>query len=430
MLRHTKVHSSWYNDNHHPIRAAHNTRYNSTIDSMTIDQINIEDDIFGIHLRSYLWRKQSDTNFNQPLRSLLGKLCLMELSGEEKERPDPFSDAEKELLLSTDILTACHNKEIRARWCDYVQVVDKQKRPAYLKQAALHYFDIYTAMEDYGYAVRGLQLVRKAKGLFTAELPAIYQRFTRIIHSSTAPFWVRELATPLVAIFGDDCRQDFSPFFEEKVSEMTGQEKYEEARHYLDALHRIGGLDAANWHLRRAENYESEGDMLRRAKPENTYYPNLSSKYLKALMEIRSLSDCEVQHQRLETKVAEASAENFDMIRKFGVLMTPSIDYNKIQEIIAGLNIDSFEAGYTQLMQLPIVSETDVQRYVQISKSNSSPLTELFSGTERINQHGAKVSSAAGDDVHINNARRFIRDGNIAIIRGLKNTMDELYLVL
>ena len=357
---------------------------------MKINTINIEDGIYGADFLPYLWRKRTEPNSDPQLLDILQKLCRRDLINGEDEEANLFSDAEKEILLSTEILIVCNNKEIIARWCDYIQRIDKQKRPAYIKQAALNYFEVYTATGDYQYAVRGLQLVRKAKGLFTNELASIYQQFVTIIRSSTAPFWVRQLTTPLVAIYGDDCGRDFSSFFEEKIIEMTGQEKYEEARHYIDALHVIGGLDAVYWHLRRADSYETEGDGLRKDKPENTYYPNLSRKYLNALMEIRSLPDCEAQRQRLENKVAEASAENYDMVRKAGVPMTPPIDYKRIQEIIAKRGIDSFASAYTQLMQLAVVSETDINSYVQISKSNSSPITELFSGTERIDQHGPR----------------------------------------
>jgi hypothetical protein len=49
---------------------------------------------------------------------------------------------------------------------------------------------------------------------------------------------------------------------------------------------------------------------------------------------------------------------------------------------------------------------------------------ELFSQTVKINQKGAKTDFTTGDDVHINNARSFIRERCIALIKGIKNVID------
>lgn len=389
-----------------------------------MEQITIEDGIYDSDLLANLWRKKADPDFNQQLLSLLQRLCKRSLLSEPGEELDAISDSEKQILLTTEILTACNNKEIRARWCDYVQEFDKQKRPTYLKLAALVYFEIFAATQNYEYVVRGLQLIRKAKELFTKELDYIYKQSAAIIQNSSAPYWITHLLQQLVSIFGDDCRRDFTSFIEEKVIEMTAQNKYENARHYIDALHIIGSLTKADWHIRRAENFESEGDQLLSEKPANTYYPNLSKIFLNALREIYSIPDCEAQRKRLEVKVAEAAAENYDMIRRAGVAMTPPVDHKKIQETIAGLNIDSFESGYTHLLQLPVVPERIINDYTAISKSSSSPLMDFFSGTEKINQYGAKVGTAAGEEPHINNARRFHRERNIVIIRCFKNLMD------
>lgn len=112
---------------------------------MRVETLDIEDGVYGTELLSYLWRKKSGPNVDLQLLALLQKLCRTDLVNEPDLKSDLFSEVEKEILLSTKILNVCNNKEIKARWCDYVQALDKQKLPTYLKQSALYYLEVHTA---------------------------------------------------------------------------------------------------------------------------------------------------------------------------------------------------------------------------------------------------------------------------------------------
>jgi hypothetical protein len=393
---------------------------------MKIEKINVEDGLYDRKLLECLWYKKPDNDFDKIIIQILKKLIKKGLiRGEDKVNELSLSDKEIDILNNIDIVASCENKEIVARWCDYIQELDKNKRPNYIKQCCANYLEIYKTTGNYEYLVRRLQLIRKAKGLFTTELEEICKSTRKVITISDAPYWQKQLLTELVVIFGTErCQKYYSTLLEEKIEAFNEKEKFLEARHCIDSLHIIKKLNDNQWHVRISENFEKEGDWIVNNKKTNTYYPNLSEIYLKGLREINSVADCDSLRQRLERKVAEAKRENYDMIRTVGIPMTPPVDYIEIYKVISGLNINGFTSAYNELVSMPIVPESIIIEYVNISKNNSSPITELFSQTVKIDHKGAKIGSATGEDVHINNARSFIRERSIALIKGIKNIMD------
>ena len=393
---------------------------------MRITKINIADGVYDRKLLEFLWQKKYDNEFNQELLELLQKLCKADLIKETNLCNNVLlTSKEKETLISIDINVACNNKEVVARWCDCIQELDRNKRPLCIKVCSTNYFQIYKLTENYEYLVRRLQLIRKAKNLFTTSLEKIYTSTKEEIIKSNAPFWQKKLITETVGIFGiEKCQQEFSVFMEEKIERYNQEEKFSDARFCIDSLYQLGSLTLNQCHIRKAESFEKEGDCIDGYREPNTWYPNLSETYLSGLKEISSIGECNNLKQRLKNKVKKTQKKNVEMIRSIGSSMIPTIDYEKVSKIISEMNIDSFETAFEELISIPIVSEGIINNYVNISKSGSSPLMEFFSQTVKVNSNGAKVALSTGDDIHINNARNFIREKCIAAIKGIKNIID------
>ncbi len=394
--------------------------------SMKTDKINIEDGFYNGKLLECLRHKKFDINFNKDILEILQKLCRQDLIKESNlNNILSFTNKEKEILNSIDIMAACSNKEVVARWCDYIQELDNNKRPIYIKISCTNYREIYKSTKNQEYLVRTLQLIRKAKSLFTNELEEIYTSAKDEIIKSDTPYWQKLLLGEFVGIFGTEKSQrDFSSFLEERIEGFNEKERFNEARLCIDSLHQIESLTPTRWHIRKAENFEKEGDIADHNRKPNTYYPNLSEIYLKGLKEINSIGECDDLKQRLKSKVAKTQKENYYMIQSVGVPMTPSVDYTEIYKIISELNIESFDTAFKELVSMPIVPEAIITNYVSIAKSSSSPIMEWFSQTVKIDYKGAKIALATGDDVHLNNARSFFREKSIAVIKGIKNVMD------
>lgn len=390
-----------------------------------MEKIIIEDGLYNGDLLKDLWRKKADVNFNRVILQVLKKLCQAELTKENFSDSLSFTDEEMKILNNINIIDACENKEIVARWYDYVQSYDKIKRPKYLKQSCINYQEIYKATNNYAYLVRSLQLIRKAKGLFKSELEEIFDYTKNKLIICDKPFWQKRLLKELVFIFGSDlCQKEFSAFIESRIESLDKTKNYHNVKILIDCLREIDKLTNNEWRIKIAENYEKEGDFLVADKKLNTYYPSISNIYLNALREIKSVPNCDDLRNRLKIKVSKEQIEDRNMIQLFGAPMIPEIDYKQVQKNISELNIDSLEAAFQLLLSIPVVSENTITEYVNISKDAQSPITQFFSQTIKLNASGSRVGSADGDDALINNARAFSRDLITANIRVIKNIMD------
>ncbi|MEJ7684607.1 MAG: hypothetical protein WKG06_43515 [Segetibacter sp.] len=165
-------------------------------------------------LLQYLWYKKPDNDFTEQIIQVLRKLINKNLiKGEHEDSELSFSDTEIDILNRIDITAACENKEIVARWCDYIQELDKVKRPTYIKQCYANYLEIYKATGNHEYLIRRLQLIRKAKGLFTNDLEEIYSITKKEVVQCDKPYRQKQLLTELAAIFKDErCQNEFSNF--------------------------------------------------------------------------------------------------------------------------------------------------------------------------------------------------------------------------
>ncbi|MEJ7684609.1 MAG: hypothetical protein WKG06_43525 [Segetibacter sp.] len=186
----------------------------------------------------------------------------------------------------------------------------------------------------------------------------------------------------------------------------------------------VGALNISQYHIRIAENYEKEGDDMVNNRKSNTYYPTIAEVYRNGLREVKSVADCDNLKDRLQEKITREAKEHSAMIQSFGVAMTPPIDYEDIKKQVSDLGVNDFESGYKGLFLIPIVLDDTINKLVDDSKSFRSPMMNLLSQIEKIDDKGAKVGFTRGDDALINNARRFCRERTIALIKSIKHVMD------
>lgn len=389
-------------------------------------EIPINDGLYNSALRHYLWSNRFDHNFNKSVFEVLHRLCVADLLNENTRIAKiAFTDKEQTILHNADITHVCKNKEIVAQWCDYVQEYDKQKRPTYIKQCCTNYVEVYKATDDYEYLIRQLQLIRKAKSLFSNELDSIYAYTINEVYVCDKPLRVKQLLTELVSIFSaKKCREDFSFYLEEHVNKYTREAKYSDARLCIDALHIIGTLNNNEWHIQLAENFEKEGDHLVANKKPNTYYPNLAEVYLMGLREIKSIADCEEVKSRLEQKIRAERAEFSKMVQQFGVPATPTVDLQEIEKILADLQLNSFEKALKELINILVIPGKKIDEHISQTKRDRSPMMDLFSKAGRMDDKGAIVGSAEGGQMLINQVREYYREKTCAIIWSIKHIMD------
>lgn len=388
--------------------------------------IPIDDNIYNSSLRQHVWSRRLDHDFNTDVLGILQKLCSADLLDKEASIASiAFTDEEKAILNNTDIIHVCANKEIVARWCDYVQEYNKHKRPAYIQQYCANYVEVFKATGNHEYLIRQLQLIRKAKALFSTELESIYTYSKDIVFDCDKPFRIKQLLIELVAIFSAErCKVDLTSYLEEQVNLYTGKGKYRDARFCIGALRIIGTLDKNQWYIQLAENYEKEGDYLVDNKQPNTYYPNLADIYLKGLREIQSVAGSEDIKSRLEQKIRMERAEFAKMVQQFGIPATPSVDFEEIDKIIADLQLNSFETALKELVTIPIIPSKSIDEHVSHTKQKRSPLFDIFSRAGRMDEKGAIVGSAEGNHMLSTEVREYYREKIITIIWSIKHIMD------
>ena len=184
-------------------------------------KIIIKDGIYSGDLLKDLWYKKADVNFDIQILQALKKLCHEELTKKNFSDGLSFTNEEKEILNNVNIIADCENKEIVARWCDYVQSYDKIKRPKFIKQSYINYQEVYKVTNNYTYLIRSLQLVGKAGGLFKSELEEIFDYTKRELIICDKPFWQKQLLKELVPIFGSElCQKEFSVFIESNIEKL------------------------------------------------------------------------------------------------------------------------------------------------------------------------------------------------------------------
>lgn len=80
---------------------------------------------------------------------------------------------EDHVLNDSQYLRFVTNKEIKARWSDYLFQTNHKDKQTHNKEAVENYFEVYNKTKETKYLTRGLVLIRKAKSLHKSKLDEI-----------------------------------------------------------------------------------------------------------------------------------------------------------------------------------------------------------------------------------------------------------------
>lgn len=386
----------------------------------------IPDGIYESKLRHDLWAKKFDNRYQPGLISLLLNLLNLDLQKvNAKDLTDYFQLAGIELIKNTLIHDLTDNKELVAKWYDVLFVFDHKLIRNNLKNISIKYHELYEATQNSKYMVRHIALIRLGRQLFKNELEDIFITAKAIVLNSNSAYWQHQLLPEMVAVFSPErCQQEFSALLEQQITAHIEEQDFTSARFSIRSLRVIGILNPNECRIRLAKSLETQADQYVAAKEPNTYYPSIAQKYQEGLAEIIKVAGCAELKKRLESKLQEAQLDDYQMVRAAGADLLSGVDFQKLQQNILGLNIDSFEAAYQTLLALPFTPNSVIDQMVAKEKKSQSLTSKLFSGQVKINTKGAQVGFADGDAAMANTYRGHYRETNIAYIQLLKDVMD------
>lgn len=259
--------------------------------------------------------------------------------------------------------------------------------------------------------------------VFSDELNSIFEYCKRIIYESDSPYWQMKLLTELASIDRENSKKEFSSFLEKKIKIFCNKGEYISARFLIDSLKIISSINTNEWHIRRAMNFELEGDSLVKTKEPNYYYPKISKIYLEGLREINKTEGCKDLKHRLEHKVGAEQIENYKMIQVCGGNIAPDINHEKIKKIIIGAGIKDFQTGYSNILLIPIIPICDIERYKDGIQDNDFS-RQYFSDHVKINNKGCTIGKSQIDEYELFKIRNNCRERIISFLKPIKLVMD------
>ncbi|MDM1047668.1 DUF4209 domain-containing protein [Sphingobacterium hotanense] len=387
--------------------------------------IKIEDGTYGFDLKQkiYVYRNTNPSQSN--ILDLILKLLRVDLLDfDTKKLKSDFNDGELSTLKSIDI-NIIENKEVIARWLDVLLTLDKKYLKENIKLVRTSYADIYHTNGDYIYLMRSVALVRYAKKIFEQDSDVLFEEAKKAVINPKTAYLQKRLLIEMVGAFGlTKCQKEFSQKLNEQISDFYKNHDFDAVRISIETLHSIKSLSAHECRIKLAESYELEADHQVSNKQPNTFYPTISQNYLKGLRLLTSIPSCEELRKRLEKKVAEEQQEDFKMVQTVGVNLFQDIDFQELRVALAELEINSFNDGYRELLNIPIIPQELIEKQVPNVFDSNSFLATAFPQQVKVNNKGAHVATQSVEEGHANFVRTIYRERILAFIHAIKNKMD------
>lgn len=381
---------------------------------------NIEDNYYGNDLRKLLLGLKAKYPDTIEINSFLN-LCRGIISTNFIETIDDT------FLNNFENIDYFRNKEIRARWREYLSIKFKNEKKEHLRKAVILYLEIYSFNNNYSYLIHALRLVKKAKGLFEKELERLYETGKDAVSKLDEPLLQREILVEIHSLFPDKTRIDFENFITSRIEFVINKNDYLGGRWLLEILKIIKSVSAVEYKVMVAENYEKEGDHLSLDKQFNTYYPQILPTYEKGLRELKSIKCDKTLRKRLEDKVLKEQKEQVRMH------LAVSNEYIKLNEERASVisefgnscinqsEIFDFHSGYKSLISFPI----SLGKYLNNKAERNSSLSQFFKNYQKIDSDGKVVGKATIEEYNEIEDRKFWRECVIIFLKKAKWRMDE-----
>lgn len=358
--------------------------------SIAIQDLNV--DLFGSRLKLYLAKLNRDELCPNLIKEVW-QLCSIRIEEFDRNKVE-FNE-----LHDLSEIKKCTNIEVVARWREYLFRVGEKDKKYHLQEAVKLYFDIFKKTKEHRYLIHGLSLVNLAKGIFADEIESIYRKCKKVVEELEYPAIQRQVLEELSSIFYTKIQDDFEHFLYGKIEEEQQHNNYSGVEHLIGSLFVIKAVNASEYKIMLAENYEKEGDFHFANKKPNTFYPSILITYQKALRELKSVECSKELRKRIEGKVLKEQKENARM--HFAVANYYSeIDASQFKlfnefgdSYLNALKIEDFYTGYYGLLAMPIDL---VKSFTQHSESNKKFLsTSFLSGSHRIDSKGKTVGKCS-----------------------------------
>lgn len=381
---------------------------------------NIEDNCYGNDLRKLLFELKAKHSDIIGINSFINLFSITLTTNYREIIADEYLD-------DFEGIEDFKNKELRARWGEYLSIRFKKEKKAHLRKAVFQYLDIYSFNEDLDYLIHSLRLIKTAKGLFKEELESIYEIGKIAVSKLDKPFLQKEILVELYSLFPTKTRADFEENIKKEIDTLTINQNYSGVYWLLEILKIIKAISKVEYKIMLAENYEMEGDFQSEDKKLKTYYPTILFTYQKGLRELKSISCDKSLRKRLENKVLQEQAEH---VRMHSAISNAYLDTNKTLENLINNFGDScitqnvmfdFHSGFKSLLSFPICLGSNLKK----DTDRNYFLSQFFNTYKKIDSKGKVVGKTTSDEYQEIEDRRFWRECIINFLKKAKWRMDE-----
>jgi hypothetical protein len=391
---------------------------------MTADEIefiSLEDGVYDNDLRQTLNFKKNILDYETPLIAAVITLAVWDVI--LQDHTQFFSDDEKQILSGLPDLDLLTNKELLARWLDYVIRQSDRPNTLHIKIASQAYLDVYSSTGEKEYFIRALEVGRPVKKMFKDRFEEFYQTGSMYIQRDRFPFWQNRFLSVLISISSlERCQADFEQLLLDQIQEFKYSKFFGNERKSIECLKTLNLLTSEQYKIRRAESYQAEGDHWVAKIPEG-YNPNIADFYVQAFRELHSVRGCEDLRDSLAKKIDAQQLIKSEIIGKAGVNLLPKIDFRKLQVQLTLRGITDFDSAFNQLLELPIISCQQVKQQVTEIKDKSYYHQEMMDSVS-LSGRGANVGFQKGDAAIEHTVRMQFRERHLADIQALKYVMD------
>lgn len=383
--------------------------------------INIEDGLYDNLLRQALYVKKHLLGYETPVISSVLKLARWDFILEDPK--EFFNDEERTVLSELPDLTLLINKELLARWLDYVMLWYEKPNPIQLKTTALAYIAVFENTGDSKYYLRALEVGKLVKQIFKDRFEEFYSKGSMIIRRNRHPFWQNRILSVLTSFSTyEKCQSDFEQYLWDQHTAFLDESSFSEARKTLDCLKTLKLLTPNEYKIRRAVDYQAEGDHWVE-KIQSGYSLNVADIYVKAFRELHSVGGCDDLRDSIAKKIKEQQLVKNKFLRTHGVNLIPKTDFPKLQLHLALKGITDFDSAFKELLDMAVISNEAVKAGVINIKKNSFYANE-FANSVFLSEQGSNVGFLSGDDAIQHKVRMQLREKLLAKIQVLKFVMD------
>jgi hypothetical protein len=383
--------------------------------------ISLEDGVYDNDLRQILNFKKNILGYETPLITAVITLAVWNVI--LQDHTQFFSDHEKQILSELPDLDLLTNKELLARWLDYVIRQSDRPNILHIKIASQAYLDVYSSTGEKEYFIRALEIGRPVMKMFKDRFEEFYQTGSMYIQRDRFPFWQNRFLSVLISLSSiERCRADFEQLLLDQIQEFKHSKVFGNERKSIECLKTLNLLTSEEYKIRRAECYQAEGDHWVAKIPED-YNPNIADFYVKAFRELHSVRDCEDLRDSLAKKIDAQQLIKSEIIGKVGVNLLPKIDFCKLQVQLTLRRITDFDSAFNELLDLPIISCQQVKQQVAEIKDKSYYHQEMMDSVS-LSGRGANVGFQKGDTAIEHTVRMQFRERHLANIQALKYVMD------